>query len=610
MRICEIESAGLSNRILKTLETYFKIELSATDPLLDDLEVRDLAGGDWLMHQGDPGDALYLLVRGRLQAWAQDAEGNDKGRFLNEIVPGDSVGELSLLTGEPRLASIQAIRDSLLISLDRESFEKLAQDHPALVLRLAANVAALLQGSGFGAKSSARNLKTITILPLDTSARLENFGRELILELEKEGPTLSLAAGELGSRGAPVESLQAGDAVPESLKKRLQDQENEYRFVVLHCRAANTDWSRFALRQSDMVLLVGDTKLDPAPRKWELEMLETPGSTIARQMLVLLQPSSDQPIRETARWLADRHIDFHIHVREDRPGDLSRVKRIIAGTALGLVLAGGAARGFAHLGVYRAMRELGLPIDWVGGTSIGAIMAAAIASPLPADDTLELVRKSFVDGKPFSDYTIPMMSLVRGRRMERMLREHLDYRIEDLPIPFFCVSCNLDNGSTNLHEHGALSEAVRASAALPGIIPPAIVNRRLAIDGSVVNNLPVDVMRLKPVGRIVAVDLTPTERKEVDYAAVPSPWAVFRGRYLPFSRNYHVPSLSNIMLKATLLGTLERVREQGKMADIVLNPPVRHFGLTEVKSFEKIMQAGYQHAISELGCWLENNLKR
>jgi predicted acylesterase/phospholipase RssA/CRP-like cAMP-binding protein len=610
MRICEIESAGLSNRILKTLETYFKIELSATDPLLDDLEVRDLAGGDWLMHQGDPGDALYLLVRGRLQAWAQDAEGNDKGRFLNEIVPGDSVGELSLLTGEPRLASIQAIRDSLLISLDRESFEKLAQDHPALVLRLAANVAALLQGSGFGAKSSARNLKTITILPLDTSARLENFGRELILELEKEGPTLSLAAGELGSKGAPVESLQAGQGAPESLKNWLQDQENEYRFVVFHCRAANTDWSRFALRQSDMVLLVGDTKLDPAPRKWELEMLETPGSTIARQMLVLLQPSSDQPIRETARWLADRHIDFHIHVREDRPGDLSRVKRIIAGTALGLVLAGGAARGFAHLGVYRAMRELGLPIDWVGGTSIGAIMGAAIASPLPADDTLELVRKSFVDGKPFSDYTIPMMSLVRGRRMERMLREHLDYRIEDLPIPFFCVSCNLDNGSTNLHEHGALSEAVRASAALPGIIPPAIVNRRLAIDGSVVNNLPVDVMRLKPVGRIVAVDLTPTERKEVDYAAVPSPWAVFRGRYLPFSRNYHLPSLSNIMLKATLLGTLERVREQGKMADIVLNPPVRHFGLTEVKSFEKIVQAGYQHAVTELGCWLENNLKR
>ena len=610
MKVHEIGSPGLTNRILKTLETYFKIELSATDPLLDDLEVRDLAGGDWLMHQGDPGDALYLLIRGRLQAWARDANGNDKGRLLNEIVPGDSVGELSLLTGEPRVAGIQAIRDSLLISLDRESFEKLAQDHPALVLRLAANVAALLQGNGIGAKSSVRNLKTITILPLDTSARLDNFGREFTLELEKEGPTLSLAAGELGRKGAPVESLQDGQGVPESLKNWLQDQENEYRFVVFRCHAGNTDWSRFALRHSDMVLLVGEATLDPAPREWELEMLATSGSTIARQLLVLLQPPSGKPVRDTSRWLANRQVDFHIHVREDRPDDLSRVTRIVAGTAIGLVLAGGAARGFAHLGVHRAMLELGLPIDWVGGTSIGAIMGAAIASPLPTDDAHEVVRKSFVDGKPFSDFTIPMMSLIRGRRMERMLREHLDYRIEDLPIPFFCVSCNLDNGSTNLHEYGAMAEAVRASAALPGIIPPAIVKRRLAIDGSVVNNLPVDVMRLKPVGRIVAVDLTPAEQKEVDYTAMPSPWAVFRGRYLPFSRNYHVPSLPNIMLKATLLGTLQRVREQGKMADIVLNPPVRHFGLTDVNSFEKIVQAGYQHALTELGCWLENNPKR
>ena len=251
------------------------------------------------------------------------------------------------------------------------------------------------------------------------------------------------------------------------------------------------------------------------------------------------------------------------------------------------------------------MQELGLPIDWVGGTSIGAIMAAAIASPISVDGAIKLAKKSFVDGKPFSDFTIPMMSLIRGRRMDQMLREHLDYQIEDLPIPFFCISCNLDNGSTNLHESGYLPEALRASAALPGIIPPAVVNQRLTIDGAVVNNLPVDVMRQKPVSRIVAVDLTWAEQMEVDYQTVPSPWAIFRGRYLPFSRRHRVPSLANIMLKATLLGTLERVREQGKQADILLNPPVRRFGLMEVKSFEKIVQAGYENAITELGAWLE-----
>jgi NTE family protein len=215
MKVREIKSFGLTSRILDTLGAYFKMKIGAGDDLLEELEVKHLAGGDWLMRQGDPGDALYLLVRGRLQAWAQDAEGNHKGRFLNEIVPGDSVGELSLLTGAPRAVSIQAIRDSLLIRLDRESFERLAQDHPALVMRLAANVATLLQSSSFGARSSTRNLNAITILPLDSSPRLENFCRELTMELENEGTTLSLAANELGRKGAPVESLQPGEAVPE-----------------------------------------------------------------------------------------------------------------------------------------------------------------------------------------------------------------------------------------------------------------------------------------------------------------------------------------------------------------------------------------------------------
>src|SRR6056300_711826 len=145
MKVRELKSSGMTKRVLRTLATYFKIEFSADDPLLDELELKMLASGDWLMQQGDPGDALYFLVRGRLQAWARNEEGIDKGRFLNEIVPGDSVGELSLLTGAPRAVGIQAIRDSLLIRLDREAFDRVAQNHPALVMRLATNVATLLQ---------------------------------------------------------------------------------------------------------------------------------------------------------------------------------------------------------------------------------------------------------------------------------------------------------------------------------------------------------------------------------------------------------------------------------------------------------------------------------
>ena len=591
--------------ILNMLERYFGIPLAADHDLLQEVETRYLAGGEWLIHQGDTGNALYFLVRGRLQAWAAAPDGEPRGRLLNEIVPGDSVGELSLLTGAPRTVGIRAIRDSLLVRLDREAFDRLAQEYPALALRLAANVATLLQTTA-RTRSSTRDLKTISILPLDATPRALEFCRELAGRLDQAGGALRLDADNLGRHGAPVAAVKGAEAVPHALADWLHDEEGRHRFLLFQCAAENPAWTRFAQRQSDLEVFVADAASDPAPRSWEGALTNATGATVARRMLVLLQPDRSRPIRETARWLAGRRTDFHVQVRDDCPEDVGRAVRIITGQALGLVLAGGAARGFAHLGVYRAMQELGLAVDWVGGTSLGAIMAAALASPYSLDEAIEITRSCFVAGKPFSDYTLPLVSLIGGRRMGRLLRKHMDFMIEDLPTPFFCVSCHLDNGAMRVHDSGYLPDALRASASIPGIIPPAVVDRRLAVDGAVINNLPVDIMQQKPVGTIVAVDLSADAVVEVDYPATPSPWAVLRGRYLPLARKFRVPGLSTVLLKATELGTLARVRELGQQADLLLQPEVRRFGMTEVKAFDRIVQAGYEHAMERLPPWLES----
>ncbi len=189
--------------------------------------------------------------------------------------------------------------------------------------------------------------------------------------------------------------------------------------------------------------------------------------------------------------------------------------------------------------------------------------------------------------------------------MERLLRKHLDFMIEDLPIPFFCVSCHLDTGAMKVHESGDLADALRASASIPGIIPPAVVDGRLTVDGAVINNLPVDIMQQKPVGTIIAVDLSADQEVSVDYPAMPSAWAVLRGRYLPFARRYRVPGLSTVLLKATELGTLERVRRSGPTGRPVAAAAGPQFGMTEVKSFDRIVQAGYETAMAELPAWLE-----
>lgn len=598
------EAPRTGNNVLRTLEAYFGIGLGADHPLLAEVETRRLRGGEWLMQQGDEGDSLYFLVQGRLQAWAAAADGQPRGRFLNEIAAGDSVGELSLLTGAPRQVGIQAIRDSLLVRIDREAFDRLALQYPALALKLAGNVAALLQHATHS-RPSTRDLRTICLLPLDPGPRSEEACHRLARELESFGSLLELSAGRLGQAGAPVAHLEGEETVPAGLAEWLHEQEESHRFLLFQCDPRHRGWTRFALRQSDLVVLVADTGGRPTPHPWEAELLTGPETAIARRMMVLLQPGDRQPITGTADWLAGRSVDFHVHVREDRPEDLARAARIVAGRAVGLVLAGGAARGFAHLGVFRAMQELGLQVDWIGGTSLGAIMAAAIAAPYTLDEAVAMARDSFVKGKPFSDFTLPLVSMIRGRRMERLLRKHLDFRIEDLPLPFFCVSCHLDSGEMRLHQEGDLADAVRASASIPGIIPPAVVDGRLAVDGAVINNLPVDIMQRKPVGTVVAVDLSSDKRVEVDYPAVPSPWAVLRGRYLPFAPKYRVPGLSTVLLKATELGTLERVRELGRQADLLLQPQVRQFGMTEVRAFDRIVQAGYDEAMAKLPAWLE-----
>ena len=243
----------------------------------------------------------------------------------------------------------------------------------------------------------------------------------------------------------------------------------------------------------------------------------------------------------------------------------------------------------------------------MGGTSIGAIMGSCMAADWSYEKSCDIGRKAFVAGKPFSDFTIPLMSLARGLRMERLLQKHVDFHIEDLPIPFFCVSCNLDDGTLNLHERGYLPDALRASAAMTGIIPPAVIGRRLTVDGSVINSMPVDIMQKKPVGSIIAVNVSSQKEYRVDYKSLPSPWAVLRGRYLPFTQNHRVPALSTIMLKATELGTMERVNELGRQADLLLTPPVRKFGMTEVKAFDQIVETSYSYAKEQIAAWKAHN---
>lgn len=580
---------------------HFGVEGADAAALVAELQPVVCRGGEWLFRQGDAGESLYLLVRGRLQVW-MDAGDAGEPRLVADVEPGEMIGEIGLLAGGVRSAGIRAVRDSLLLRMDTAAFDRIGSRSPAWIRQMAGRIAVRLRDRTGDAGPRRRFFKTIALVPLDDGTAVRDLAGRIAASLASSGAVETLDPARLRQLGAPDWNADANGEPSPAMVDWLAAVEDRNRFVLYMTGAGATAWSDLAVRHADLVVLVADAAADPRPRAWEERLLGTPGGTGARRALVL-QHAARTTIAGTEPWLRERGLDFHLHLRGDETSDLARLVRVLSGDALGLVLGGGAARGFAHLGVYRALVEADLAVDWVGGASIGAVMGAAVALGVSPAESIELARRAFVVGKPFGDLTLPVVSLLRGRRMERLIGEHLGGTIEDLPVPYFCVSSNLGTGALQVHERGSLPHAVRASVSLPGVFPPAVVNGQLTIDGGILDNLPVDPMRRRPVGRVVAVDLTSRQDFNVDYAAVPSPWAVVAGRLLPFAKRYRVPSFMSLMLKATEIGTISDVRAAGRRADLLIRPPVSRFGITDVRSFDRIVEAGYEEARQAIATW-------
>ncbi len=369
----------IDDAIKKLLEDYFKLPAGEGAAIAEELETLHLDGGQPLFHQGDDTDAMYLLVRGRLQIWIDAAT----PIYIGEVLPGESVGEVGLITGEKRSADVLAIRHSVLIKLDRSDFERLAAEHPAMVMQLTSSVAKRLHENTTGANSKTRPPPSILcIRTMDDTALLRQLRADIATALEQHGNVLFLSVPNMRQRGVAFCPADESDLLTEEFQHWFSQQETHYRFILLECSPSQSNWSDFSESQADLILLLADSSSDPALRAFE-NRTAVSQKHIKHEVLVLGHPGDD--ISGTRRWLEPRSVDYHLHIRGNSDKDLARVGRILSGNANGLVLGGGAARGFAHLGVYRSLSDQHIPIDRLGGTSIGAIMGVAIAFSEVAD---------------------------------------------------------------------------------------------------------------------------------------------------------------------------------------------------------------------------------
>jgi NTE family protein/lysophospholipid hydrolase len=571
------------------------------DELSVQFERVHLASGETLIRQGERADCLYLLVAGRLRASVERADGTVA--VVGEVGRGEVVGEMALLIDEPRSATIRAMRDSELLRLSKEAFDRFIEKYP-FVMKQIARVTLMRLRRSILSPGVDIAVATIAIVPAGRGAPLRDVAESLVRAVAAFGSTLHLTRERFERTFEEATGRLASSASDGHVAEWLNEQETRYRFVVYESDDGPSEWTRRSVRQADHVLCVGLAGSDPAPGEAESLVQRDHRSGLGpRRDLVLVHPAHAVRPAATQAWLDVRELDAHHHVRAGCEADYERLARFVSGRAIGLVLGGGGARGMAHIGAIRAIQELGIPVDLVGGTSSGAIVAGMFALGFPCDAMQDAFRR-FAAPRLLLDYTLPFVSLASGRRISSALqRVYEDVSIEDLWVNYFCVSTNLTRANMVVHRRGSLRKSIRASVSLPGILPPVLLDRELLVDGGLMNRLPVDVMRrLCNGGKVLAVSVsTPDGLAPGDgFREDASGWRAFYRWLRSFRAGPDSPNIATILLWSTLVKGAESQESLERQADVCVQVPNAPVGLFDYSSLDAIVEAGYRASLEQL----------
>ncbi|XP_068839523.1 patatin-like phospholipase domain-containing protein 7 isoform X2 [Capricornis sumatraensis] len=613
------------------------------------LDWMEVEAGRAIYRQGDKSDCTYIVLSGRLRSVIQKDDG--KKRLAGEYGRGDLVGVVETLTRQARATTVHAIRDSELAKLPEGALNSIKRQYPQVVTRLIRLLGEKILGSlqqgaaaghqfGFhtvGSKwdsgNPASNLSTVAVMPVSEDVPLTAFTLELKHALSAIGPALLLTSDSIKQRLGSA----ALDSIHEyRLSSWLGQQEDIHRIVLYQADSTLTPWTQCCIRQADCILVVGLGEQEP--RVGELErMLETSAVRAQKQLALLHRQDGPAPAR-TAEWLNMRGwCSGHLHLccprrvfsrrslpklvelyervyqrPPDRHSDFSRLARVLTGNAIALVLGGGGARGCAQVGIIRALTECGIPVDMVGGTSIGAFMGALyseersysqirIRAKQWAEDMMSMV-------KTMLDLTYPITSMFSGAGFNSSISSVFkDRQIEDLWVPYFAVTTDISASAMRVHTDGSLWRYVRASMSLSGYMPPLCDPKdgHLLMDGGYVNNLPADVARSMGAKVVIAIDVGSRDETDLtNYGDALSGWWLLWKRWNPLATKVKVLNMAEIQTRLAYVCCVRQL-EMVKNSEYCeyLRPPIDGYGTLEFSKFDEICEVGYQHGRTVFDIW-------
>lgn len=574
-------------------------ELALVQEVVDRVDWRRLRAGDVLFEEGDAADAAYFIVGGRVLATVRSESGDAP---VAELGRGEVVGELGLLDDAPRSATVRAVRDTTLAVFPTAVFEELVTRSPGLMLHVARGILTRLRRTPRRLVGRAASITFAVTVPDGATGIVEGVASEI----SRFGSVRTLTSERVDSflSREGISQAEADNVGVPRLAEFMHEADVGNDYVVLETDRELTGWTRRALRQADRVVVVCSRR----PQRAEREMISGLLAEIEREsyvaviLAVLHPPGAGRP-RGTAAMLDEFGLEDVVHVRLDSGGDVARLARLASGNGVGLVLSGGGARGFAHLGVYRALIEVGVPVDAVAGCSIGAPLAGGIAQGVPLERLVGVAQRQF---HKLLDYTLPVVSLVKGQRISASIEDSFGgWDIEDLWLRYYCVSTNLTKSRLEVHRRGNTSRAVRASVAIPGILPPVPEGDDLLVDGGVLNNLPFETMRSDGmIDTVIASDVAPMRgpRAKAEFGLSVSGLNALadtvrrRGTY---------PSVASVLLRSMLAGSVhnQKAALRGDAVDLLVQLDLPGVSLLDFERVAEVAETGYRASRETVEQW-------
>lgn len=578
--------------VLRASQLFGTLDAPWLYALAQRLVCRPVPAGAQVFHEAEAADSMLVVLSGRLRVSRCAPDGHLL--LYNELCPGECIGETGMILRQPRTATVIALRDSVVAELSRSGYEALMLGNPLLFNQLFSQ--AIFNYLRHTPQLSERGrAQSFVVVPLVAGEAASTVCRALQHALGQYGEVRHLQPGSQGAAGLNPATVDALETAAD--------------YLIYEAEAQLSDWTRQVVRQADQLVFVGHAGDNPVPGALERQLQAEPGVQYKRQHIVLLHPAeAGMPVAQQP-WRAGRELERVYPLRRGRAEDFARLARFLTGRAVGIVLGGGGARGFAHLGTLRALEEAGIPVDLIGGNSMGALLGAQYAC---GASTEEILRRTMSFAAGGERLTVPVVSVLSGKRLERDLRRMFgDTSADALWRPFFAAACNLSRACTTVQDSGPLWRAVLASNSPAGLLPPVLSAGDLLVDGAILDNVPVEAMRMRlgtPLekrrgnGTIIAVDVDVREALRADPALGRlTAWRKIRSH---LSRDLDTaPGIGEILYRASHMGSLTQRQRVMAMADFYLEPPVARFPLMAYRRAGEIVEAAYRYTCDEIAKW-------